>query len=80
MIVANDASPTLGVSLEHCTFLNNSIPGDSSSSVLSFIMTYIIMVNCIVGNSNGIAVFLYNSNLNLYDSVCFENSHAKYSL
>ena len=78
MIVANDASPTLGVSLEYCTFLNNSIPGDSSSSVLSFIMTYIIMANCIVGNSNGTAVFLYDSNLNLYDSIRFENNHAKF--
>ena len=35
MIIANDASPTLGVSLEHCTVLNNSIPGDTSSSVAS---------------------------------------------
>ena len=62
LIVANDASPTLGVSLEHCTFLNNSIPGDTSSSGLSFILTYVIMANCIVGNSNGTAAFLYDSN------------------
>ena len=81
LIVANDASPQLGVSLENCTFLNNSIPGNTSSSVLSFILIYIIMAKSIVGNSNGTAVFLYDSNLNLCDSGCvFENSHAKYSL
>ena len=73
MILANHASPPLGVSLENFTFLNNSIPGDSSSSVLSFILTYII-TKLYCGSSNGTATFLYDSNLNLYDSICFENS------
>ena len=78
LILANHASPQLEVRLENCTFLNNSIPSDTSSPVLSFIMTYIVMTNCIIADSNGTAVSLYNSNLNLYEYVHFENNHAKY--
>ena len=41
-------------------------------------MTYIKMVNCTITGSNGTAISLYNSNLNLYDNIHFENNHAKY--
>ena len=78
LILADHASPQLGVHLENCIFLNNSIPRDMSSSVLSFLMTYIAMTNCFVADSNGTAISLYNSNLNLYEYVRFENNHAKY--
>ena len=78
LILANHVSAQLEVRLEDCTFLNNSIPSDMSSPVLSFVMTYIVMTNSIVAGSNGTAISLYNSNLNLYDNVRFENNHAKY--
>jgi hypothetical protein len=78
LILADHASPQLEVTIENCEFLNNLIPGDSSSPVLSLITTYIIMANSIVAGSNGTAISLYNSNLNLYDNVRFENNHAKY--
>ena len=78
LILAYHASPQLRVSFENCVFLNNSIPGGTSSPVLSFIMTYIIMMNCNISGSNGTAISLYNSNLNLYDNVRFENNHAEY--
>ncbi len=79
LILADHASPRLNVSFDNCTFFNNSMSGQGANGpVMSFIMTYIIMLNCIVANSNGTAISLYNSNLNLYNNVRFANNHAKY--
>ena len=78
LILADHASPLLNVSFENCTFFKNSLSGSANGPVLSFIMSYIIMANCIITGSHGTAISLYNSNLNLYDNVCFENNHAKY--
>jgi predicted outer membrane repeat protein len=78
LILANHTSPQLEVTIENCTFLNNTIPGATSSPVMSFIMTYIVMENCTIVGSKGTAISLYNSNLNLYKNVRFENNHAKY--
>ena len=81
LILADHASPQLNVSFDNCTFFNNSMSSHraiANGPVMSFIMTYIAMANCIIAGSNGTAVSLYNSNLNLYDSVRFENNHAKY--
>jgi hypothetical protein len=79
LILADHASPQLNVSFDNCTFFNNSMSGQGvNGPVMSFIMTYIIMLNCIIANSKGTAISLYNSNLNLYDNVRFENNHAKY--
>ena len=81
LILADHASPQLNVSFDNCMFFNNSMSSHSTNAngpVMSFIMTYIAMANCIIAGSNGTAISLYNSNLNLYDSVRFENNHAKY--
>ena len=78
LILADHASPLLNVTFENCTFFKNSMSSSANGPVLSFIMTYIIMANCSIVDSNGTAISLYNSNLNLYDNVRFENNHAKY--
>ena len=78
LILADHASPLLNISFKNCKFYKNSLSSSTNGPVLSFIMSYIIMTNCSITDSNGTAISLYSSNLNLYDNVCFENNHAEY--
>ena len=69
-------SPPLNVNFETCKFCNN-LAKSKNGHVLNIIMGHISMSNCVFFGSKGTALSLQKSNLNVYNTITFENNHAR---
>ena len=78
LTLAEHGSPPLNVSFQNCQFYNNSATSKKNGHVLNVIMGHISMSNCVFFGSKGTAVSLRKSNLNVYNTITFENNHARH--
>ena len=77
LILTDYSSPPLYLNFTDCKFLSNSALSEKKT-ILNIIMTHITLSNCIISGSNGTAMSLRKSNLNLHEINYFVNNHGAY--